>query len=86
MKIQELLCYVILIGLFVYFIGEKKKDEVNSEYVRGFFNAMAIISERGMVKGVDNKRWPYWEECKRSYLENKDLYNNWDTSYLNNQK
>ncbi len=60
-------------------------DGIDDEYARGFFNAMAIIEKRGFINDKENQ-WPYWGECKRSYLNKQDLYNYWDSSYLIKQK
>lgn len=64
-------------------------DGVNDEYARGFYNAKAIMQHRYSDVIEDDtlynrKSPPDWDECKRSYLNNEDLYNYWDSTYEDN--
>ena len=73
---------MMAIFILIFTSCTSKHDKVDDEYSRGFFNAMAIIQER---RFADIQEWPYWDECRKSYLSGQDLYNNWDTTYLINE-
>jgi hypothetical protein len=84
-------CLVATVTAFTcsLIMRRSKSDGVDDEYSRGFFNAMAIMQERMKAEGLKStkepyKFWPYWDECKKSYANNQDLYNYWDNSYLEN--
>lgn len=66
----------------IVFSCRSEHEGVDDEYSRGFFNAMAIVEGRGLLIESDSLKWPYWDECKRSYLSKQDLYNHIDSSYL----
>ena len=59
-----------------------KHDGVDDEYSRGFFNCLSIVQHRYNLQKNDSIQLPYWNENKKSYLDNVDLYNYWDTSYM----
>lgn len=53
MKIQELLCYVILIGLLIFFIGERKKDEPKINVLHEAEN-VAVPEDYRKIIGYDS--------------------------------
>jgi hypothetical protein len=77
---------LLFILLTITSVSCNTHDDVNDEYARGFYNAKAIFQHRysDLIENdaLSNKRYPPdWEDCKRSYLNNEDLYNYWNSVY-----
>lgn len=53
MKFQELLCYIILIGLLIFFIGERKKDEPKINVLHEAEN-IAVPEDYRKIIGYDS--------------------------------
>lgn len=53
MKIQELLCYVIIVGLFIFFVSEHKRDEPKIKVLHELEN-VAVPDEYRKIIGYDS--------------------------------
>ena len=90
MKLAYRIFLIIVIVLNTYILADRKLNDIKRlEYVRGYYNCLAIVSERLNVKAFEIKEFknlPSWDECDKSRKSGVDLYNHFDKSYLLNIK
>lgn len=88
-RLQSVALAAIILVHTKIFKLRKESSGVDDEYSRGFFNCLAIMQKRERLNGFKadepHRYYPYWDECKSSYLKNIDLYNYWDDHYLLNE-
>lgn len=90
MKLAFRIFLIAVIIYNTYILVDIKVNEIKRrEYVRGYYNCLAIVSERLNVKQFEIKGFknlPSWDECDKSRTTGVDLYNHFDKAYMINIK